>query len=58
VVSYELVGLWDPWRSCGPHSYDVRSREILTWAQTQQVSFEHTYIILKNLIIKELINDN
>jgi hypothetical protein len=32
--------------------------ETLTWAQTQQVSFGYTYIILKNLNIKELINDN
>jgi hypothetical protein len=38
--------------------YPSRRWKTLTWAQTQQVSFGHTYIILKKLNIKELINDN
>jgi hypothetical protein len=33
-------------------------RETLTYAQPQHLSFEHRHMILKNLNIKELINDN
>jgi hypothetical protein len=39
-----------------PHLF--QSRETLTWAQAQHLSFGHTHIIFKKLNIEGLINDS